>query len=193
MRHFVIEVGCNRRSSLIKGFDSAIEALPKLANLTIDAVSRSTKGRNIQFLKSLRRLAKLLPKAASLFRDGGSNDVRFRPENLRCALRGEHTWQLLRPEKTKGRKQRRNTGSRGRNHEQDEFCRHGGSSHMHSIIVNESRTFVNVGLRDDVFMVDKSSPAQTDKETRLSLSVQNCTELMRDEHCADSLRELYFI
>ena len=35
--------------------------------------------------------------------------------------------------------------------------------------------------------------ALTDKEIRLSLSVQNYTDLMHDEHCADLLRELYFI
>ena len=70
--------------------------------------------------------------------DGGSNDVCFRPENLRGALRGKRTWELLRPEKTKERKQRRNTGTRGRNHKQDEFCRHGWAlPHGDSVIVNE--------------------------------------------------------
>ena len=90
--------------------------LPEPANLSIDAVPQRAKSSEGQFLKSLQRLAKLLPKAASLLLDDGSNDVCFRPENLRCALRGQRSWQLLRPKKDEGRKQRRYTGTRSRNH-----------------------------------------------------------------------------
>jgi hypothetical protein len=77
--------------------------------------SQCAKGSKSQFLKSLQRKAELLSKAASLLLNGGSNNVGFRPENLGGALRRERIWQLLRPEKTKERKQRRNTGTRGRN------------------------------------------------------------------------------
>ncbi len=45
----------------------------------------------------------------------------------------------------------------------------------------------------EVLEVDKSSPAQTDKKKRLSLSVLNYIDLIHGEHCADSLRDLYFI
>ncbi len=91
-------------------------------------------------------MAKLLSETASLVLDGGSNDVCFRPENLGGALRGERIWQLLRPEKSKDRKQRRNTGTRSRNHEQDEFCRHDWTlPHGDSVIVNERGTIVNLG------------------------------------------------
>jgi hypothetical protein len=47
-------------------------------------------------LCSPKSLAELLSEAASLVLNSGSNEVCFRPENLCCALGGEHTAQLLR-------------------------------------------------------------------------------------------------
>jgi hypothetical protein len=86
---------------------------------------RPPNASHCELLKPLQRLAKLLPEATSLLFDGGWNDVCFAPENLGCALRGERSWELLRSEKTEDRKQRRNAGTRRRDHEQHEFCRHG--------------------------------------------------------------------
>ena len=128
LSHLVVELGRDRGGSFVNGFGSCIEPLPEPANLSVDAVSQRAKGSKGQFLKSFQRLTKLLAEAAGLVLDGGSNDVCFRPENLCGALRGERSWQLLRPEKAKDRKHRRNPGTRGRNHEQDEFCRHGSDA-----------------------------------------------------------------
>jgi hypothetical protein len=117
-------------------------------------------------------MTKLLPDAASLVLDGGSNDICFGPKNVRCALRGQRIWQSVWSEKAKDGKQRRNTGTRGRNREQNELYRHSrsppqqGSPHCERKVNKRQFKVCASGIR-----VDKSSFTYTDKEIAVCLSV----------------------